>query len=235
MPVLIEPNHVVTQGPIPDINLTMYVEAMIEAAYLMHAKNPGKWTIHYPDALKLQGTRIAEMYTAKVELVNCLPTAAAGVPLQRILEFKQKRYDELLGLRVSLDDMYSKIAYTNDIPHTKTSEIQRLENALLDLKKSDDHQILNWLVPERSTNVGVTVSEVMGGAAAGIAAASVFFSSPLALLAGAVAGATASERFSGFRFNISRTRQLNHTGGLDLSYITALRNEPARILEPDPK
>jgi hypothetical protein len=64
------------------------------------------------------------------ELYNLLPVPEADVPLNEILEFKAKRYDELIGMRVYLDELYQSIISSSDIPRAKNTQLDKLETAL---------------------------------------------------------------------------------------------------------
>lgn len=70
------------------------------------------------------------------QLWNALPVPQADVPLNDILEFKEKRHAELLGLRVYLDEMYQSIVSAADIPRATNTQILKLEGALKEIDRT---------------------------------------------------------------------------------------------------
>lgn len=219
-------NHIFISGPTPKMQspAKVYIDAMAEAAYQMHDKDPGRWTIHYPDALSLSGNKTAEMYTAKIELLNCLPIPRADIPLNELLDFKLRKRDELIGLREALDELYAKIASSNDIPHSKLSEISRLEKAMVDWSKCDDGNIFSRLLSTRTTIADVGLREVAVGAWSGLAVGSQWSTDPIVGLGLSALGA-ASGAASNIRFEFSTSRQLKNSAQLDLSYLSSMKEE----------
>ncbi len=65
-----------------------------------------------------------------------LPVPSPGTPFIDILEFKQRRKDELLEFRTYLDDIYQKIINSADIPRSKNTEISKLETAIKNLDET---------------------------------------------------------------------------------------------------
>jgi hypothetical protein len=109
-----------------------------QAAFEKHQKeNPGLWSLaqlsqipHFPDS---------KLFPAiEFELWKCLPTPNLDVPLNEILEFKDKRSSELISLRVYMDEMYQNIISTADIPRAKDTAITKLEKALADVNQTLD-------------------------------------------------------------------------------------------------
>jgi hypothetical protein len=65
------------------------------------------WVIHqFGPYLTLPTEFATELRTLKFELVDLLPVPTADVPIPDILEFKQRRRDELSNLHKCLDDAY---------------------------------------------------------------------------------------------------------------------------------
>lgn len=202
----------------------IYINAMSEIAFEMEKKNPGRWTIHHPDCLTLKGGKTAEMYTAKIDLINCLPLPKTDVRLDNLLDFKMRRESELLGLRLTLAELYGKIASTNDIPHTKTTEVSRLEKAIIDLNRADDNGMFSRFSFKRSTIVDIGLRDVSIGAAGGLVVGAQWTSEPIVGLASMAVGSVAGA-LSGIKFEIDISRQLSNSTSPDLSYIRAARKE----------
>ena len=209
---------------VPDAMDDIYVDAMSEIAFELEKRNPGRWTIHHPECLTLKGSKTAELYTAKVELMNCLPLPKNNVRLDKLLDFKMRRKSELLGLRLTLAELYGSIAATNDIPHSKTAEVTRLEKAIYDLNASDSDGIFGNFAIRRSTVVDVGLKEVSFGAATGFVAGAQWSSDPFVGLASAAVGSVAGA-LSGIKFELGVSQQMKNSSNLDLSYISAMKEE----------
>src|SRR5579871_365742 len=76
---------------------------------------------------------IAEMRAIEFELYSALPVPASSVQFAEILDFKERRRAELMALRTHLDDLYTEIVNSADVPRTKTVGRERLDRALSDL------------------------------------------------------------------------------------------------------
>lgn len=72
----------------------------------------------------------------EINLHNLLPIPSVDTPLENILEFKSKRYDELLAFRVYLDDFYQSIINSADVPRAYNTEMNRLDLSLRDLNRT---------------------------------------------------------------------------------------------------
>lgn len=70
------------------------------------------------------------------QLWNALPVPQADVPLNEILEFKERRRDELVALRIYLDEMYQSVVSAADVPRARNLQIAKLETALNEVDKT---------------------------------------------------------------------------------------------------
>lgn len=106
-----------------------------QAAFEKHNKeNSGLWSLAQlsstPYFVNSQPTTAIEY-----QLWNALPVPRHDVPLNDILEFKSRRNDELIALRIHLDEMYQSIISSADIPRAKNSIILKLEVALAEVDR----------------------------------------------------------------------------------------------------
>ncbi|WP_321319597.1 DUF6236 family protein [Labilibaculum sp.] len=73
------------------------------------------WTIHQiGDHIAISKDQSKEFNSIKVELLNCLPVPSGETNFQDILEFKEKRTDELLALHSTIDELYLEILNSPD-------------------------------------------------------------------------------------------------------------------------
>lgn len=117
------------QGAISSGNGEFFIAAQ-QAVFEKHdSENPGQWSL-----AQLSATPYFYDSTSKLsieyQLWNRLPIPSSDVPLNDILEFKAKRQDELMALRIYLDEMYQSIISAADIPRAKNAGLAKLETAL---------------------------------------------------------------------------------------------------------
>lgn len=201
----------------------MHFEGLAQVADNLIQKNPGQWVIHQTgDVLNIPKDSSRELVTADIELAKCLPVPRADYPLDKLLDFKLRRANELIALRSTLDELYLEIAKSSDIPRAKIAQIQRFETALKDLDKVAQQSWGERILASRKVSLDLNYGAVMNGAiTAGLVGTS--FSSPLA---GAALGA-AHSLTSSLKFEVSLSNQLASAEGnqLNLSYLGSLKEE----------
>lgn len=201
----------------------MHFQGLAEVSANLTNRNPGQWAIHQSgDQLIVPASMSKDLITADFELTRCLPVPKSDVPLDRLLEFKLKRTDELIALRTTLDELYLEISKSADIPRSKIVQIQRLEQAISDLDKVAKQSWGYRLLASRKVSLDLNYGSVKNGAVtAGLVGAA--FSNPLA---GILVG-TAHALVSSLKFEVSISNQLESPQGkqLELSYISSIKNE----------
>ncbi|HIF9467180.1 TPA: DUF6236 family protein [Photobacterium damselae] len=102
---------------------------------LLESQNKGCWS-KGQIASQLMSFDTQDKQAVEFNLYNLLPIPSIETPLEDILEFKLRRYDELLAFRVYLDDFYQSIINSADIPRAYNTEMTRLELSLIDLNRT---------------------------------------------------------------------------------------------------
>lgn len=121
-----------------------------------------------------------------VELNNALPTPGKDVPLEKILEFKQKNADELSRFRTALDKICLEIGENGNVEMAKDIAIRELKQNLSDIDKLLNERGIKRVF--RSLKTDIMVSEVIKNTLLGGAAGSLI-GGPINLAIGAaVAG-----------------------------------------------
>ncbi|MDP2868149.1 DUF6236 family protein [Methyloversatilis sp.] len=178
-------------------------------------ENPGLWSIaQLSDAPYFANSR--PVTAIEYQLWNTLPVPQDDVPLSEILEFKARRRDELIALRIYLDELYLSVTSASDLPRAKTSAILKLEVALAEVDRalgesgiSKTFSSLRGFIAGEFTNIAGT-----GLGAAGVAP----FIGMSPLIAGAIG--------AGIAFAIKpvlspRSRKEAHP----LTYVSSVRKE----------
>lgn len=113
--------------------------AQIKVAELNHATGIGTWTIGQCNqqlSLPYGNTKQANLFEAKI--YAGLPVPSANTPLNEILEFKERRSEELIRFRHVLDQLYISILKSPD----QDREL-RIASEKIDLAVSDLYKCLN--------------------------------------------------------------------------------------------
>lgn len=123
---------------------------------------PGMWTFG-SGANSIQGdhTLFTENNGTLIELQRCIPIPQRDVPLAEILEFRQRRRDELLLFRLYLDDIASEIISTSDSVDALNRAQKKLDETCRNLIKVTRE----WRVPIYLTNFRASFNLDLGKAA----------------------------------------------------------------------
>jgi hypothetical protein len=182
----------ILQQPITRINFTsgiinpgeIVISSHLNAYRALDQAEPGVWSlgagrnsVSFPERDLEAGRGIL------VRLYEAIPVPDKEVPLQDILEFKEKRQDELLALRYHLDSIYQRIVTAGDGELSLQSEIDALERAIVDYLKVAKGTSFSFINTSFAASLNVPTA-----VAAGLAAFTTGFDTVPALLAGAAAG-----------------------------------------------
>lgn len=205
----------------------LHNEGLAQIASQLISSSPGWWSIHQTgDRLVLPDEMCAELVSADIAITDCLPVPLPSVSIGDVLDFKEQRRDELLGLWQTLDELYLDIANAKDIPRANIASVTRLERAIKDLDVVSKQSWGARIFASRKVSLDINAGSLgQGITAAGIIGAA--FSNPLI---GVAAGA-AQTLLSSMKFEVTVNKQLKDAAGkqLELSYLSALKSD--RIVE----
>lgn len=74
----------------------------------------------------------------EMEMINCLPYPTEEIQIAEILEFKEKRKDELLNLRSKMDEIYQIAIIDIQNLRTRNITIDKFKKSILDINKLFD-------------------------------------------------------------------------------------------------
>lgn len=153
--------HIDFQGKVSTDNGNLFIWAQ-DIAYQENAQNePGCWSLGQVSttpyyAKQHKGTGI------ELELLNLLPVPNVDTPLADILEFKEKRQDELVAFRCYLDEINEKILSSIDLPRAKNSELNRLELSLKDIDRTMSESGISKVVSNFKHVINTDLSGIIG-------------------------------------------------------------------------
>ncbi|OSI14368.1 hypothetical protein BWD09_10765 [Neisseria dentiae] len=115
---------------------SMMLEVQLQAFQFHDKQNPGQWTLAQEiDDLYLPQDKTEMKRVVEFNLFNTLPVPVDSTPIHEILEFKDRRKDELLQLRNHLDDIYISIINAEESGKEYQKRIQEIHQDLYDLNR----------------------------------------------------------------------------------------------------
>lgn len=137
---------------------------------LISEDNTTDWTIHQMgEQIVVGNEQKKEFNSIKLELQNCLPIPDQAVNFQEILEFKEKRKDELVALHSTIDDLYLDILKSPDVDFEKRKCVSELSNAIQNLETSSKEKFSAISKYNFTTELNINGKDIalaMGGGAA---------------------------------------------------------------------
>jgi hypothetical protein len=130
-----------------------------------------------------------EFQLIRVDLINALPVPDANVPIPDIIEFKERRRDELLNLHQCLDETYQEILSSPDPSLANKSAVERLKRSIAEVESVCSEKWKKITKFDFSAELNLQGRDILKGAAVG----SVFdflnqgFTIPLGMVIGALA------------------------------------------------
>ncbi|WP_155122665.1 DUF6236 family protein [Burkholderia ubonensis] len=171
---------------------SILARAQLQAFADLNNREPGAWAIAQGEnSLILKSDTMRPENGAYVELHRAIPIPTTDVPLNEILEFRERRRDELLVLRRELDTFVSEIESAENHVEALTNHVASIDAACADLLKLGRE----WQFPVRLSNIKASVSlgvrTLVPAFGAGWAAG-ISYGMPAAIVAAGMAGAACS-------------------------------------------
>lgn len=204
-----------------EVARTFAVAQAIVAQKLITEEKSTDWVVHqFGHSLVLPPGFAKQLRTLRFELIELLPVPSASVPIPDILEFKERRRDELGNLHKCLDDAYLEALRSPDAGLGSKIAVANLKAAItaLDLVSTESWKRTGKY--DFSAELNIDGGRVVQGAAAG--AAFDFFLTGLTIPVGTVVGVVASLiKLSAKASSTFEPAQ----GQLKLSYLSRARDE----------
>ncbi len=125
-------------------------KSQIQAFLDLDKSEPGAWALAQGEnSLLLKDDAFQKGNGGIIELHRAIPIPKGDVPLAEILEFKNRRNDELLNLRSHLDSLSNQIIDPNNLPTNLESKISEIDSACADLL----HVGKEWRFPVHISNL----------------------------------------------------------------------------------
>ena len=159
-------------------------------------KEPGNWSLMSGgSAFSLPDDLAQKTRSVEVTLYDLLPIPATNVPIDKILEFKNKRADELAHFRASMDELYERVRNARDSARAFTAAADEIQVAIKNARAA-----MSEVFPTKvlsSLKVEFTVGHLLAAVVAGFAAATKGWVAAGLAVGGALAPAIKIQRSSG--------------------------------------
>lgn len=125
-----------------------YVKPQALAFAQNNTNGSGLWSLAQPNPfLVLPPGEMAR--TLEVELYRAIPVPSRDTPIEKVLDLRRRRPDELRAYRGAIDDLYLETIRSPDTAFAKTRAIEKLQQSVVDL-----HRVMN------ETRIGQSVVSV---------------------------------------------------------------------------
>lgn len=112
----------------------LYLKSQLKALEINNKNEKGSWTLGQENIeLVLPKSESVLDRGLEVELYNSLPVPSEEVSLEDILNFKEKRKDELLYFRNLMDNLYIELLKSADSERAINAYIGRLQKGIMEL------------------------------------------------------------------------------------------------------
>lgn len=197
-------------------NLIQYISLATWATLQdLEIPNPGQWALgrktSYPDPFsnenKVSGRGLV------FDLIDAIPVPHKDVPFEDILEFKFRRFDELVALRYHLDEVYQSIIQSTDFDFSKSTQFSKLDRSIADHIKASRESGIKLSVSPLSFSI-----DTGAGAAAALTSLSVGLPATQALLVGLAAASVSVKSGFGLKGRSKTTTPFQYIVGIQKEF-----------------
>ena len=168
------------------------ISAQCEVADFFLKDKSTDWVVHQIGKdLYLPEHHSKENNVIKVDISNSLPVPDKSVNINEILEFKERRKDELIGLHCELDLLYLDILKSPDPALSTKKTISDFKKSIDNLTKVSNEKFKTSTKFDLSAEININGKDIFTAMAAGafIDSLATGFTIPIATVSGAVASA----------------------------------------------
>ncbi len=213
-PVITHPNGMIS-------NNNFLNEQILTAKNLIGRDKDIDWVIHQiGDKLVLPNSETKTLQSLRFSLINSLPVPSSDTHISDILDFKNRRRDELQRLHISIEDAYLAAIASPDQQLAGNRAIEELKKTINDLNKVSSEKWAHTKKYDFSVSFNLDGGKLLGGATAASIISSMTNVAPIQV--GMVIGALVSM----LRLSVSRSSSLSCTSNQSvLAYLSNAQKE----------
>lgn len=123
------------------------------------------WRMHFlNEQVSIHQEAAEQKEVIRFELADLLPVPQKDTPLHEILEFKERRSDELMALHGYLDELYAEILRSGDFNLQRAKALSGLKKSLQDLNELNSQGWRSPLKFNLSSSFEFDLNQVVSGA-----------------------------------------------------------------------
>lgn len=147
--------------------VNLFLQSQVKALHLNNRMEPGRWSLAQPrHELVLDRDSSDINRTIAVELYQSLPAPTKDVPLADILEFKERRKDELGEFRGLIDSLYSEIIISGDQEMAKVAKLDELARKANDIDRLLEESLIQKI--KQSLKIQFDYNSLVAGTGAAV-------------------------------------------------------------------
>lgn len=121
------------------------------------------WSLAQPNKnIVLPDNKSVRSATLHLDIFNSIPIPHNSVDLDKILNFKEKRYAELLEYRYCMDNVYLELLKSPDIDISKSIAIRNMQKKIIELNKIMDESLIKRILGSIKVELDITSLVVYG-------------------------------------------------------------------------
>lgn len=197
----------------------------------LEKKDPGLWTLSEGERsfnLKARGA-FKEGRGAVMELYRAIPLPTSEVPLYDLLDFKAKRRDELLSLRLELDGLFLRLSNAIDMDRELRACIAEVDKRCADVIKASRDSRLSFSQSEITYGISLegSFAHPLLAAFGGYVVGQSFELPTIGALAGAATGVASMIKFKfGIGGKLQRSKESEKLALSPYRMVSRMINEP---------
>ncbi|WHF36816.1 DUF6236 family protein [Aeromonas salmonicida] len=151
-----------------------------EAAFRANEENePGCWDIAQLSEVPFYTSQYISS-SIEMEMHDMLPVPCEDTPLDDILNFKEKRRDELIAFRIYMNELNEKIISSDNIPRIKNTSIAHLDLAIRDIDKTIKESGIRRIATNFKQIINLDLSDMYSAGLGGAGVSQLIGTDPLA-------------------------------------------------------
>lgn len=141
----------------------LMLDMQINAFEINNRKENEIWSLAQPNKqIVLPSNKSVRSEILHLDICNSIPIPDKSVNLEKILEFKEKRYNELLEYRYHMDNVYLELLKSPDIDISKSVAIRNMQNKLIDITRVMDESLIRRMSGSIKIELDITSLVVAG-------------------------------------------------------------------------
>lgn len=136
--------------------------SFVETYKKLDGLHPGQWVVsHGEKSLRVHGHNIVDGRGVVTQLINAIPVPDRSLPLEDLINFKDKRTPEVIALRTVIDEFYQNWINSEDQDHQLKLALAKIDSASADMIKVARESYLPFSMSSWKINFNLTAPDIV--------------------------------------------------------------------------